>query len=76
MYMKRLSYKEYGTWGQTNYDETYLLSNFALAYQKLYYVTYLFCMNDPILSATGSFNNPDHIKETIDTKRIKISRYN
>lgn len=75
MHAKRLSYVEGGLWGVQNYDATYLLSDFALTYYKLYYVTYLFCQNDPILSQICDFCDSDSIKKIIDTKQISIWCY-
>lgn len=76
MHEKRISYTEYGSFGWLSYDAIYSLSDFALTYHKLYYVTYLFCKNDPILSKAGDFVDSDFIKKNIDTKQISISCYN
>lgn len=75
MHDKRISYTEYGSWGCPNYDAVYSLSEFALTYHKLYYVTHLFCKNDPILSQTFDFSDSDFIKKNIDTKQISICCY-
>lgn len=72
MHTKRLSYIEGGLWGVQNYDATYLLSDFALTYYKLYYVVSLFCQNDPLLSQNKVFVDPDSIKKNIDSKQISI----
>ena len=76
MYAKRISYTEYGTWGQVNYDATYSLSNFGLVYHKLHYITYMFCMNDAVLNESGDFSGAEFIKKIIDSKQISISKYN
>lgn len=75
MHAKRLSYVEGGLWGIQNYDATYSLSDFALTYHKLYYVTYLFCQNDSVLNQTCDFTDSDSIKKIIDTKHINIWCY-
>lgn len=75
MHAKNLSYKEYGSWGATHYDATYSLTDFSVAYHKLYYTVHLFCQNDPILNQNKEFYNSDAIKEIIDTRQISISCY-
>lgn len=75
MHAKNLSYKEYGSWGATHYDATYLLTDFSVTYHKLYYAVHLFCQNDPILNQNKDFYNSDSIKEIIDTRQISISCY-
>lgn len=75
MHAERLSYKEYGSWGATHYDATYLLSDFALTYHKLYYVAYLYCQHDSILNQNKDFSAPDSIKEIINTQKINVCCY-
>ena len=76
MYKDRMSYKRYGDWGGPCYDATYSLTDFALVYNKLYYVAYLFCKNSKIFNSNGKlFQNEKHIKDILDSKQIKISRY-
>lgn len=72
MHEKRISYTEYGSWGGPNYDATYTLSDFALTYHKLYYVTYLFCKNDQILNQTGYFIDSDYIKKISTKNRLVL----
>lgn len=75
MHKKRLSYKEYGSWGGPLYDATYSLSDFGRTFFKLYYTTYLFCKESKRIDHTGNYYNYDSdIKEILDTQRISISR--
>lgn len=76
MHKERTSYKEFGSWGGTLFDATYILTDFAIVYHKLYYITYMFCKNSKISNPDGyRYNNDRHIKEILDTKQLKVSRY-
>ena len=76
MRKEQLSYKRYGDWGGPCYDATYSLTDFALVYHKLYYITYLFCKRSEIFNPKGvAFQNSESIKSILDTKQIQISRY-
>ena len=57
-------------------ETIYALTDFAVVYHKLYYITYMFCKNSKISNPDGDrFNNDQHIKEILDTKQLKILRY-
>lgn len=76
MHKERLEYKRYGNWGGPCYDATYALTDFAIVYHKLYYITYMFCKNSKITNPSGySYTNEKFIKEILDTKEIQLSRY-
>lgn len=75
MHKKRLSYKQYGSWGSTLYDATYALSDFGRAFFKLYYTTYLFCKESERIDPKGEYyQRPNDIKQILDTQQISISR--
>ena len=76
MHGKRIEYKEYGSWGGTLFDATYSLSEFAVVYHKLYYITYLFCKASKFANPDGNFyKHEDSIKNILDSKQIQLSRY-
>lgn len=76
MHSKRVEYKEYGSWGGTLFDATYSLSEFAVVYHKLYYITYIFCKNSQFANPEGnSFTREGSIREILDSMQIQLSRY-
>lgn len=75
MRKERLEYKRYGDWGGPCYDATYAITDFAVVFNKLYYITYLHCKNSKIANPSGNdFYNDKFIKEILDTRQIQISR--
>lgn len=57
-------------------ERTYILTDFAIVYHKLYYITYMFCKNSQITNPCGEdFHNDNYIKEILDTGRMTVSRY-
>ena len=76
MRKERLEYKHYGDWGGPCYDATYSLTDFAVVFNKLYYITYMYCKNSKITNPNGNcFSNEKFIQEILDTKQIQVSRY-
>ena len=75
MHKKTLSYNSHGSWGTPLFDASYELSDFAIVYHKLYYITYLFCKNSKVFNSKGdAYCNPDSIKQILDTRQIEIYR--
>lgn len=75
MHSKTLNYKDYGSWGAPLFDATYELSDFGIIYHKLYYISYMFCKNNPVLNAKGElWTVEESIEEIIKSKQISISR--
>jgi len=76
MHEEIVEYKRYGDWGGPCYDATYALTDFAIVFNKLYYITYLYCKHSKIANPRGNrFSNEMFIKEILDTKQIQISRF-
>lgn len=79
MHKKRICYKEYGSdqsWNRP-YDATYTLTDFAIIYHKLYYVSHVYCKNCQSINES-EMRPVDHekdIEETLDTQQIQISRF-
>lgn len=72
---KTLSFKNHGMWGGPLFDAKFALSDFAIVYHKLYYISYMFCKSSPILNQTGgSYRSDDELRTILDTKQIEISR--
>lgn len=75
MHKERVSYKEYGSWGGTLFDATYSLTEFALVFHKMHYITYMYCRRNDILNGYVPEWNEKNLKEILDTKQIQLSRY-
>lgn len=76
MHKERISYKKYGSWGGELFDASYVISDFSVVYHKLYHTVYMFCKNCKSLNENGlRYSNGEFLKEILDTKQIKISRY-
>ena len=73
---KRLKYIEYGTWGVTNYDATYALSDFAIIYHKLLYITFCYCKNclafNPEKDSTWRETRENSLKNAITKKQLDV----
>ena len=76
MHQETISYKSYGSWGGQLYDAAYSLTDFAIVYHKMYYITCVFCKNcTPIIESNMKlWLDEKSIEEILDTKQIKISR--
>ena len=71
------SYKSRGCWGTPLFDATYELTDYAVTYHKLYYITQLKCIQlhgKPI--SEGSIANIvlETCKKAIDTREIEVSQ--
>ena len=75
MHKKRISYKEYGSWGGTLFDATYAQTDFAIVFHKMHYITYMYCRGNDILKTYVPSWNEENLKEILDTKQIQISRF-
>jgi hypothetical protein len=75
MHKQRISYKEYGSWSVTHFDATYSLTDFAVVFHKMHYITYMYCRNNEILKALVPAWNEKTLKEILDTKQLQVSRY-
>lgn len=79
MRKERLEYKHHGDWEGSLCDATYSLTDFAVVYHKLYYISYKFCKNSRITNPNESPNWYDWVekslKEILDNNQIQISRY-
>lgn len=75
MHKSTLSFNGHGSWGAPLFDASYELSDFAVVYHKLYYITYLFCKNSKVINSKGdAYCYSDSIKKILDTRQIDISR--
>lgn len=74
MHQERLSYKRYGDWGGPLYDATYSLTEFAIVFHKMHYITYMYCRENKILREFVPEWNEKNLKEILDSKQIQISR--
>lgn len=74
MHEKNISYKDYGSWGGRLYEATYVLTKFAVVFNKLYYIAYCYCKNSKSINPDGkSFYSENGIEEIISSKTISIS---
>ncbi len=75
MHEETISRKEYGSYGGRLYDATYSLTQFAVVFHKLYYISYCYCKNSKALSTMDyRFDDEEEIAKIIATKRISVSR--
>lgn len=74
MHQETVSYKRYGDWGGPLFDATYSLTDFAVVYHKMHYITYMYCRGNDILRDFVPEWNEKNLKEILDTKQIQISR--
>lgn len=76
MHMETVSRKDYGSWGGQLYDATYSITDFALVFHKLYYISYMFCKNSTKLNPNMEhFTCEKSIEEVIASKTISISKF-
>lgn len=74
MHKERLEYKRYGDWGGPCYDATYSLTDFAIVFHKMHYITYMYCKNSEILKDKVPSWNENNLKEILDSNQIQVSR--
>ena len=71
---KTIKRKDYGSWGAPHYDATYALTDFAVAFNKLFYISYMYCKTNPVINPKGEFwSNEHYIEEIIKTRQISVS---
>lgn len=76
MHKETISFIDYGTWGGMLYDAKYSLSDFALTYHKLYYISYMYCKSSPVINPKGKgYKREQKISDILDAGQIEISRY-
>lgn len=75
MYKSAISYNKKGMWGGELFDATYEISDFAVVFHKLCYITFMFCMKSSIFSyEVSKFISEDSFAEVIDNRQIQITR--
>jgi len=76
---ERISYSPRGTTIWSGSDSTYVLTEFAIVYHKMYYIAYLYCKNSTITNPGTSKHYKEWVEEslkkTLDTNQIEISSY-
>lgn len=75
MHKERISYKSYGESFSAGFDATYALTEFAVVFHKMHYITYMYCKGNEILKAFVPEWNEKNLKEILDTKQIQLSRF-
>lgn len=76
MHDKTISWRDYGSYGGRNFDATYTLSDFAVAFHKLYYISYVHNQRDKEMNPQGKYNrHEERIEKTIRNKSISITSY-
>ena len=71
-------YKSYGSWGGPLFDATYVLSDFAVVYHKMYLITQIYCLTlrkNASNTNALSFERTEATKKVLDTREMKVSRY-
>lgn len=73
MHKETISYNHYGNWGGPLYDAEYLLTDFALIYHKLYYITLVYCQNCRAINSKGTeYQECSNVKEILDRKTLQV----
>lgn len=71
------NYQEYGTWGATSFSATYVLTDYAIIFYKLLYITQLYC--NKLLNITDTnklgFITAETTKVAIDTRHIDVNNF-
>ena len=75
MHKEMISYKSYGSTFSAGFDATYSLTEFAVVFHKMHYITYMYCRQHSILKSLVPEWNEKNLKEILDTKQIQMSRY-
>lgn len=74
MHKERVFYKSYGESFSSGSESIYSLTDFALTFHKIHYVTYMYCKHNKILESYVPEWNEKSIREILDTQQIQISR--
>jgi hypothetical protein len=73
MHKERVFYKSYGESFSSGSESIYSLTDFALTFHKMHYITYMYCKHNKILESYVPEWNEKSIREIIDTQQIQIS---
>lgn len=77
MHAEVKNYKSYGTWGMTSFSATYVLTDYAITYYKVLYITQL--QHNELLAITNSntfaFQTAEATKRAIDTREIDVNNF-
>lgn len=76
MYLTK-EYKSYGSWGAPLFDAKYDLTDFAVTYHKLYYITQFKCIKlhgKPISNNSVANLRLEASKKAITTREIEVSK--
>lgn len=77
MHTQTIHHQDYGCWGGPLYDATYEISEFAIVYHKLLYITqeYHLAMQKDLTNEESIYHNAiQNTQNIINTKQIKITR--
>ena len=70
---KTLEHKSYGN---LSYSAIYIVSDFAIVFNKLLYVSYISCKNSKGINSNGQYyDNESYIEEIIKTKQLVVNRF-
>lgn len=70
-------YKSYGSWGMPLFDATYILTDFAVVYHKIYLIAQTYCLTlreNPLDTSSLYFRCAENTKMYLDTREMKVSR--
>lgn len=77
MHAEVKNYKSYGTWGMTSFSATYVLTDYAITYYKVLYITQL--QHNELLAITNpntfAFQTAAVTKRAIDTREIEVNNF-
>lgn len=70
-------YKTYGTWGATSFSATYVLTDYAVTYNKLYYVSQLYFLKHYNIVDQDKLGviTANTIKEAIDNREFGVNNF-
>lgn len=74
MHSKTIEHNSYGVWGHPLFDATYALTDFAIVFHKMMYVTYMAAKGNGLLKDFLPSWKEENLKENLDTQTIQISR--
>ena len=71
-------YKDLGCWGTPLFEAKYELTDFAVAYHKMYLIAQAYCLalrKNPYDKFEMSYINFENTKNVLDTREIEVSRF-
>lgn len=70
-------HKTYGTWGVTSFSATYVLTDYAVTYNKLYYISQLYFLKLYNIVEQDKLGviEARAIKEAIDNRELKVNNF-